>query len=79
MSSGHMFHPNLVLARYLGNLRGPPMSSALLASPDKLATFLATNWMASEWKMVRPSSLLATMVCSWVWVYGWNTCQVRCE
>ena len=23
MSSGHMFHPNLVLARYLGHLRGP--------------------------------------------------------
>ena len=53
------------------------MSRALLASPDKLATFLATNWMASAWNIVRPSSLLATIVCNWVWVYGWKTCLVR--
>ena len=37
------------------------MTRARLASPDRLVTFLATSWMASYWKMVRPSSLLPTL------------------
>ena len=52
------------------------MSSARRASPDSEATFLATSWMASGWKMVRPSSLLATIVCSCPWLYGYNITQL---